>query len=241
MRMRHLRRHLADYVSEATCLALFMVSATAFALLLQLPVSPFTGWTMSAMGGRVPMGLAMGLTAAALIYSPAGRRSGPHMNPAVTLAFLRLGKIAPATAAGYIVAQFIGGIGGVAVTVPLFDGLPADASVNFVATMPGPDGPAAAFAAEFGISFLMMATVLACSHWSRLAHYTGLAAATLVALFIVFEAPLSGMSMNPARSLGSAVFAHSPYLWIYFIAPPLGMLGAAEGFVRIGGNRETAP
>jgi len=70
----------------------------------------------------------------------------------------------------------------------------------------------------------------------RLARFTGLVAAALVATFIVIEAPLSGMSMNPARSLASAVFAHSPALWIYFIAPPLGMLTAAEVYVLLAGR-----
>ena len=62
---------------------------------------------------RVFTGICMGLTAIALIHSPWGKRSGAHMNPAVTLTFLRLGHIAPWDAAFYIAAQFIGGTLGV--------------------------------------------------------------------------------------------------------------------------------
>jgi aquaporin Z len=234
--MQALSRHWPEYVSEACCLGLFMLSATAFAILLQLPTSPVAGWTTSPLAARVPMGVAMGLTAAALIYSPAGRRSGAHMNPAVTLTFLRLGKIGPADALAYVAAQFAGAIAGLALTIPLFRGLAADSAINFVATSPGVNGPATAFAGETAISFLLMSTVLVMSNHRRLARFTGLAAAALVATFIVFEAPLSGMSMNPARSFASAVFAHSPALWIYFIAPPLGMLTAAEVYVLLAGR-----
>src|SRR5690242_18008085 len=100
-----------------------MVSATAFAILLQLPTSPLAGWTASEWLARLPLGLAMGMTAAALIYSPLGRRSGAHMNPAVTLAFLRLGKISAKDAFAYVVAQFTGAAAGVGLTIPLFHGL----------------------------------------------------------------------------------------------------------------------
>jgi aquaporin Z len=105
--------------------------------------------------------------------------------------------------------------------------------VNFIATVPGSPGAAAAFAAEAAMSFGLMLTVLFISSHPRLSGYAGLAAGALVAAFIVVEAPLSGMSLNPARTLASAVFAHTfDSLWIYFSAPPLGMLLAAELFAR---------
>jgi aquaporin Z len=225
-----------EYAIEGCCLGLFMISATGFAVALQHPRSPLAGWTMSPVLARVPMGLAMGATAAALIYSPLGRRSGAHMNPAVTLTFLRLGKIAWLDAAAYVAAQFVGGAAGLMLAVPLFRYLPADASVNFAATMPGPAGVAGAFAGEAVISFLLMLTVLAISNAPGVERFTGLAAAVLVAAFIIVEAPLSGMSMNPARTLASALFAHSAGLWIYFTAPPLGMFAAAEVFLRAAGR-----
>src|SRR6185369_3984308 len=69
-----------------------------------------------------------------------------------------------------------------------------------------------------------------------IAQYTGLFSGILVATFISFEAPLSGMSMNPARTLGSAVGAQFwMALWIYFIAPPIGMLLAAQLHLRLKG------
>jgi aquaporin Z len=81
----------------------------------------------------------------------------------------------------------------------------------------------------------MMLTVLLVSN-SRAARLTGLCAGALVAIYIVVEAPLSGMSLNPARTLGSAVPAGAwSGFWIYVTAPPLGMLLAAEVFVRARG------
>jgi len=72
---------------------------------------------------------------------------------------------------------------------------------------------------------------------SRLARYTGLFAGFLVATYITLEGPLSGMSMNPARTLASALAAHAwTALWVYFTAPPLGMLAAAEAYVRARGR-----
>src|SRR5215510_14534296 len=90
--------HWREYAIEAGCLGLFMLSAAAFASLLRHPASPLSstvGSFIPAPLQRLPMGIALGLTAAAIIYSPLGRRSGAHMNPAVTLTFLRLGKVEP--------------------------------------------------------------------------------------------------------------------------------------------------
>jgi aquaporin Z len=95
-------------------------------------------------------------------------------------------------------------------------------------------GSIAAFIAEGLISFVMMSMVLKVSNHPRLARFTGLCAGALVALYITFEAPLSGMSMNPARTFGPAMLAHTAAtLWIYFTAPLAGMLLAAEAYVRI--------
>ena len=216
-----------------TCLALFMASAATCATLLQHPKSPWSLGIPPTLVARVAMGVAMGVTAMAIVYSPLGRRSGAHMNPAVTLAFLRLGKIGPRDAAGYVVAQFAGGLAGIAIATRVLANLPADASVNYVATMPGSAGSGAAFLAELAISFGMMLAILVVSNHPRHARLTGVCAGVLVCVYIAVEAPVSGMSMNPARSFGPALLARSlDSIWIYFIAPLAGMLLAAEVFVR---------
>jgi aquaporin Z len=154
------------------------------------------------------------------------------MNPAVTLTFWRLGKIGGLDATAYVVAQCLGGLLGSAFATVVLGGLPAHASVNFIVTVPMPGGAPTAFIAEAAISFLMMLTVLVMSNHRRTATWTGVAAGALVALFIVFESPVSGMSMNPARTLGPDLLSRSfAAFWIYLTAPLLGMLSAAELFV----------
>lgn len=226
------QRHWPEYAIEAALLGLFMLSACAFTVLLEHPALPGRDAIADDFTRRALLGTAMGLTAVALIYSPWGRRSGAHFNPAVTLAFHRLGKIRPRDTLGYVLAQLAGGIAGVQLAHLLLGMLVAHPTVGFVATLPGPRGPAAAFVAEVAISFVQMTTVLILAN-GRWARFTGLVAGALVATWITFEAPLSGMSMNPARSLGSAVGAGEwSGFWIYVTAPLAGMLAAAELYAR---------
>jgi aquaporin Z len=111
----------------------------------------------------------------------------------------------------------------------LFASTIADASVAWITTRPGASGPLTAFVAEFTMTFVLLAVVLDLSARVRWQKWSGAIAAGLVALYITIEAPVSGMSLNPARSFGPAVFAgHFQDLWIYFTAPPLGALLAAE-------------
>jgi aquaporin Z len=153
----------------------------------------------------------------------------------VTLTFWRLGKVKLWDAVYYVAAQFVGGVAGVVLVAAIAPRLLADASVNFVATVPGSAGTGVAFGAEFGISFVLMLTILYVSNHPRLARYTPFFAATLVATFITFEAPYSGMSMNPARTFGSAFVGHVwTELWIYFTAPVLAMFCAALVYRRTG-------
>jgi aquaporin Z len=157
------------------------------------------------------------------------------MNPAVTLTFYRLGKVAIVDGIGYIAAQVVGGVSGGLVATAALGMLLADPAVNYVATVPGMAGSALAWLAEFAISGLLILAVLTVSN-SPLARYTGVCAGVLVMLFIIVEAPLSGMSMNPARTLSSALPSGAwDDLWIYLSAPPLGMLFGAEVVVRTRG------
>jgi aquaporin Z len=227
--------HWPEAFMEALGLGLFMVSAGAFGTLLEAPVSPVHAALPDPFVRRAIMGLLMGLTAIGLIYSPWGKRSGAHINPAVTLTFLRLGRVRPGDAAAYIGAQFLGGLAGVllvaAVAGDAFLGPPVAAA----ATMPGPAGVAVAFAAELMLAAVLMSVVLALGRSRRLGPYTGLVVGAIVCLYITVEAPLSGMSINPARTLASAIPIRSwQGLWVYFTAPLLGMLLAAEIHVRSG-------
>ena len=225
--------HWPEYAIEAALLGLFMISACGFTVLLEHPRSPARLAFPDPTLRRALMGLAMGGTAIGLIYSPWGMRSGAHFNPATTLTFLRLGHVSRRDAVAYVAAQFVGGALGVLAASLAVGDLIADPAVRFAATLPGPAGVRAAFAAELAITFVLMTVILHVSNHPTRASLTGLCAGALVALYITVEAPLSGMSMNPARTLASALFAGDwTALWIYFTAPPLGMLLAAELYLR---------
>ena len=229
------RLHLPEYLMEGALLGAFMLSACGCTALLFHPASPLAG-AGGALGTRLLMGLAMGATAVALVYSPWGQRSGAHMNPSFTLTFLRLGKIAPVDAAGYVAGHFAGAVAGVLAARALFGAAVAHPAVEFAVTVPGAAGVPVAFVAEVAISFVLMAVVLTFSNSARLSGVTGVAAGVLIAAYVALEAPLSGMSMNPARTTGSAAVAGVwTALWIYFTAPPLGMLLAAEVYRRVRG------
>src|SRR5262249_62002138 len=107
------RGHWPEYLIEAAGLALFMISAGAFGTLLEYPQSPVRGMFPDPFLRRALIGIAMGATAIGLIYSTWGRQSGAHFNPAVTLAFSRLGQVAPWDGGFFVIAQFLGGLAGV--------------------------------------------------------------------------------------------------------------------------------
>ena len=229
--------HLPEYLIEAGALGCFMISACVFGTLLGHPGSPVVAAVESPLTRRMMMGVLMGLTAIAIIQSPWGRRSGAQMNPALTLTFFRLGRSAPRDAASYVVAQFIGGALGVMIAATLLGDTLAAPGVMYVVTEPGTLGVAVAFVSELVISAILMTMVLHTTSSDRWKRYTGLFAGLLVALYITIEAPLSGMSMNPARTVASAFAAnHWMSVWVYFVAPLAGMLLAAELFARTRGR-----
>jgi aquaporin Z len=236
-----LAEHWPEYLIEAWALGTFMISAGLVATLLGFPASPVHRLIPDPMLRNVLGGAAMGLTAVALIHSPWGKRSGAHMNPAVTLTFLRLGKTRGWDAIFFITAQSIGGLLGVLVVAAALGSAFTAAPVSYAATMPGPAGPWIAFIAELTISGALMFVILTLSASARLARFTGVAAGTLVAFYISFESPLSGMSMNPARTFASAAPGMLwENFWIYLTAPTLGMLGGAQLFLAVRGARRLA-
>ena len=228
-----LRRHWPEYLMEAAGLGLVMVSAGLFATLLWYPGSPVAEALPDGVMRRALMGVLIGLTLIAIIYSPWGQQSGAHINPAVTLTFWRLGKVATWDAVFYALAQFAGGALGVLTVLALLGAIFADPPVSYVATMPGAAGVGVALLAEAVISFGLMTIILFTTNTPKLMRLNGVFAGCLVALYITFEAPLSGMSMNPARTLASALPGSLwQGLWIYFVGPTAGMLLAVE-FYRL--------
>jgi aquaporin Z len=227
-----LRLHWPEYLMEAGESGSYLFSACAVATLLWHPASPVQRYLPGDTARRMFMGLAMGATIIAIVLSPWGKQSGAHFNPAVTLTFYRLKKVALTDATFYCAAQFLGAVAGVALASRVLQCAPAHQAVHYAATLPGIYGDTVAFIAELAISFVLMSAILFASNHNVLAPYTHYFAATMVAAYIAFESPLSGMSTNPARTFGPALYAgYWHALWIYFIGPPLGMLVAAEVFL----------
>ena len=137
-----LRLHWPEYLMEAGEMSLYMFCTCSFATLLQHPASPVRHFFVSGIVRRALMGLAIGATVIALMMSPWGKQSGGHINPAMTFAFYRLGKIAPWDALFYGVAQFSGATSGVALATFLLRGAPGDGAVRYAVTVPGVFGAA---------------------------------------------------------------------------------------------------
>ncbi len=232
-----LKNNWKVYCMEAICLGLFMVSASLFATLLEYPNSVVHQHIPNSFIRLCLMGLAMGLTATAIIYSPMGKLSGAHMNPAVTFTFVRLGKVKVADALYYTVFQCLGGIAAVMIMSIIIGSAFKDPHVNYVVTVPGKYGEVSAFIIEVFIAFWMMTMVLATSNHPTLSKYTGIISGFFVMSYVILSGPISGFSMNPARTIASAVPAMQyTAFWIYMIAPFLGMLSAAELFEKLKGK-----
>lgn len=220
-----LQKNWRIYLIEAWALGMFMVSACLFVIIIEHPDLPVRNMIESALVRRLIMGLAMGVTAVLLIYSGWGKRSGAHMNPAVTITFLNLNRICREDAFWYIVFQFIGGFLGVAVFKWVLFNYISFPSVNYVVTIPGSQGIWAALIIEFLMSIMLITVVLVSSNYPKIARFTGYFVGVLLIIYITFGAPVSGMSINPARTVASAINSREwNGWWIYFAGPLLGML-----------------
>lgn len=212
--------HHADKIlAEGVLLGLFMVAACIGATVLEGPDAGLHEAVADPFLRRCLMGLAMGFVAVALIESPMGRRSGAHMNPAVTLTLCRLGRIDRGLAACYVLSQCLGAIAGVGLSRLVLGAGLAAPGVDWVVTVPGQGGVLGAFVGEVLISAILFGAVLA-GAGTRFERHLSKVAGALLFLFIAFEAPFSGMSLNPARSLGSAVWSGNwTAFWVYVVAP----------------------
>jgi len=180
------------------------------------------------------MGVAMGSTALFIFYSPVTAPSGSQINPAVSLSFLRAGKMCRYDVMFYIIFQLLGGTAVVFIMQLLLGTTLTALPVNSVVTVPGKYGYAAAAFTELLIAFVTMSMVLFTSHHEKLKKYTRLFAGCLVCTWVIVAGPISGFGMNPARSFASALPAHTwTAFWIYVFIPLIGMLSATEVFLLI--------
>ena len=226
------RKNWSHYIQEALGLSIFMISACFFSALIFSEKGALHHMVPGETAKNVLMGVLMGFTALFIFYSPWTAPSGSHINPAVTLTFLRLGKMCRYDSIFFILFQFAGGIVSVWIMQQFMGKTLTDPPVNSAVTIPGKFGVSVAVITEFIIAFVTMSMVLLTSHHERLKKYTRLFSGLLVCCWVIVAGPLSGFGMNPARSFASA-FPSGIWnsLWIYLLIPVAGMLTAAEVFL----------
>jgi len=205
-----------------------------FALVLagtgSIVVNEVTGGAITHVG----IALTFGLIVVAMAYA-IGPVSGGHMNPAVTLALTANGSFPVKSLGIHITAQVLGACAASGLLLAMFP-----ASSNLGATIPRAGFVTASFILEFITTMLLVIVILGVS--SSSAHIlTGLAAGATVGLEALFAGPISGASMNPARSLAPALISgHTEYLWIYLTSPWAGAL-AAVAIHRLMNPKDTSP
>jgi aquaporin NIP len=200
--------------AEVVATALLVIFGPGSAVIAAYSGSPF------GLGG---IAAANGIIIMALIYA-VGHVSGAHLNPAVTIAFALFRHFQPRDVLPYIGAQLLGAVAGATILWMLFD----DAIDSGVTGPSGSDGQALGM--EIVLTFLLMFVITAVATDARaVGAAAAVAIGATVGLDVLVGGPITGGSMNPARSFGPAVVAGElSDLWVYFVAPPIGaILGAA--------------
>ncbi len=179
--------------------------------------------------GILGIALAFGLAVVAMAYA-IGPISGCHINPAITIAMLVAKKISGKDALGYIIAQFIGATIGAAVLYGFQTGSPNFSGIGEWGLGSNGWGPGylggysttSAFLAETVLSFLFLFVIFGATSRFGNTNMAGLAIGLTLVLIHLVAIPITGTSVNPARSFGPAIFAGGKalgQLWLFMIAP----------------------
>lgn len=228
-----MKDHLPEYFAEFLGTALMMIIGIGAVCVMFAAATPLRTWIPSDDVRRLLTGIIFAGGATAVVLSPLGQRSGGHLNPAVTLSFWWKGQVQTRDALAYTAAQIAGATFGVFV-VAMIGGSHAQ-SVQLGLTLPG-DGYSAAiaFAAEIVITFLLVYLIIFCVNNQRFATKTPYLAGALVAFLVFVEAPISGTSLNPARSFAPSLLTRTfTDQWLYWLGPPIGALLAVIIFGRL--------
>lgn len=221
------------YLAECAGTALLVFLGLGAVIVDFTPLSPIARALPDPFARRLLTGFLFGSVGALVALSPLGRISGAHLDPVLTWAFWFSGSFSLRDSLLYMPAQFIGAILGALALVPVWG--PSGAAVRYGVTAPGPGGVGLALAGEAAATFALVGGILWFVGHDRLRRFTPLLIPPLVSLLVGFEAPWSGTSMNPARSLGPAIAAHAfGSIWVYFLGPLLGALAASVVATRSG-------
>jgi aquaporin Z len=235
----HDRLHPRMYAAEFAGTALLLAVGLSAVIVMFANGSPVVMALPSAAVRRAIAGFLFGCVGLLIALSPLGRISGAHVNPAVTLAFWLEGKIAWRDASFYVAAQFLGGIVG---TFPLVAWGEWGRSVGFGVTLPMEEVPLwLPLLGEAVCTMLLVFTIFVLAAHARTRAFVPFAMPPLFSLLVAVEAPLSGTSTNPARSLGPALLTGDwQGLLIYFVGPCLGA-ATAVALLSLGALRHHLP
>ena len=216
----------AHFASELIGTALLVLVGLSLVILMFGTGTPMARLIPGEVLRRLITGFFFGTTSAVIALSPVGKVSGAHINPVVTMAFLLFRKLDPRTAIVYILAQSAGAIVG---ALPLIAWGPMGRSVAFGATLPG-EGYAiqTVLLGEIITTFIMVSLLTVFIGFRHLRSFTPAIFPILYAVMVCFEAPISGTSTNPARSLGPAIISGQwQGWWIYWVGPLIGAFAAS--------------
>lgn len=225
--------HWAEWACELVGTMVLILGGLSAVTLDFMPHSPVAALVPSTYWRFLVTGVLFASTGALVTVSPLGRRSGAHLNPAVSLAFFTQGHLHRGDLAGYVVSQSAGALAGAAL-VRWWWGHAA-ASVHDGLTAPGhgmsPWGAAGVEAAMTGSLVLVIFSFVSST---RTARWTPLAVLVTIAVLVWQTAPLTGTSLNPARSLGPAVVTGDFHAyWVYVVGPIGGALAASALWLAV--------
>jgi aquaporin Z len=211
------------FAAEFVGTALLVLIGLSLVILMFGTGTPLVSLIPSEGLRRLITGFLFGTTGACIALSPVGKESGAHINPAVTLAFRLMGKLDLRTTLGYIGAQLIGAVVG---SLPLLLWGTMGKSVAFGATLPGAGTTlSTALLGEVITTFTMVALLAVFLGFRNIRPFTPAIFPPLYAIMVWAEAPISGTSTNPARSIGPSVISGQwQGWWIYWAGPLAGML-----------------
>jgi len=227
------------FSSELIGTALLVLVGLSLVILMFGDGSPIIRIVPGEGARRLITGFLFGSTGALIALSPIGKESGAHINPVVTLSFGLMGKLDLPTTLGYIVAQLIGAVMG---SLPLLLWGAMGKSVAFGATLPGPGfSLPTVFLGEVITTFALIAGLCVFLGVRKLRKYTPALFPFLYAIMVYLEAPVSGTSTNPARSLGPAILSGEwNGWWVYWAGPVTGTLLAILVFSFLAKEIEVA-
>ncbi len=221
------------FASEFLGTALLVGIGVSFVILDFGNNSPIVNFIPDPGIRRAITGFLFGLTGALIAVSWIGKESGAHINPAVTLAFWLRGKISNAHAIGYMFFQLLGGITG---ALPLILWGQTGSSIDYGCTFPGRGYSVwTALLGETATTFALVFLLFLFIGHKKLKQFTPLLFPVLYAIMVFLEAPVSGTSTNPARSIGPSIISGNwSAWWIYWIGPAAGtLIGTAVNKLKL--------